>query len=64
MRITYQKRKRMRSSSFALPKQRKYPIPDRQHGIAALARVAQHGTPREQSIVRRKVYQKFPSLNK
>ena len=60
--LTYKKRKRMRSTSFALPRERKYPIHDKQHAIVALARVAQHGTAKEQAIVRRKVYKKYPSL--
>lgn len=60
--LTYKKRKRMRSSSFALPKQRKYPIQDLSHARNALARVSAYGTKKEQGIVRRKVYKKYPSL--
>ncbi len=60
--LTYAKRKRMRSSSFALPKERKYPLNDLSHARNALARVSAHGTKKEQAIVRRKVYQKYPSL--
>jgi len=62
MRITYAKRKRMRSSSFALPRERKYPVIDKSHGKNALARVEQHGTTQQKRIVRRKVHAKFPSL--
>jgi len=60
--LTYQKRKRMRPSSFALEKERKYPIHDIAHGRNALARVAQHGTRAEQKEVKREVYAKYPSL--
>ncbi len=62
MKLTYAKKKRMRSSSFALPKERKYPIPDLIHARNALARVSANGTEKEKAIVRRKVYKKFPSL--
>ncbi len=60
--ITTEQRKRMRSTSFALPKERKYPIPDRRHCIAALARVVQFGSKAEIAKVRRAVYKKCPSL--
>ena len=60
--LTYQKRKRMRSSSFALEKERKYPIHDISHARNALARVAQHGTRAEQKEVKREVYAKYPGL--
>ena len=60
--LPYKKRKRMRSTSFALPKERKYPIHDKSHARNALARVSAHGTKKEQAMVRRKVYAKYPSL--
>lgn len=60
--LTYQKRKRMHSQSFALEKERKYPIHDLPHARNALARVAQHGTRAEQKEVKREVYAKYPSL--
>lgn len=62
MKLTYARRKRMRSSSFALPRQRKYPIHDLPHARNALARVSAFGTRKEQGTVKRKVYRKFPSL--
>ncbi len=52
----------MRSSSFALPTERKYPIDTLARGRNALARVSANGTRKEQEIVRRKVYKKYPSL--
>src|SRR5688500_16102576 len=36
-------RKKLKKSSFALPEEEKYPIPDIEHARNALARVAQHG---------------------
>ena len=62
--ITTKTRKRMKDSSFALPRQRAYPIPDLSHARNALARVAQFGTDGEKSKVRRAVEKKFPSLKK
>ena len=57
-------RKNLKKSSFALPEQEKYPIPDLEHARNALARVAQHGTPAEQKKVRAAVEKKYPSLKK
>jgi hypothetical protein len=62
--LTTKQRKRMKSSTFALPRQRAYPIPDISHARNALSRVAQFGTDAEQSKVRRAVEKKFPSLKK
>ncbi len=62
--LSYSKRKRMKSSSFAIPEKRKYPIPDKSHAINALARVSQYGSPSEKAKVRRAVYRKYPSLKK
>ena len=57
-------RDRLKKSSFALPDEEKYPIPDIGHARNALARVAQHGTPAEQKKVRAAVEKKYPSLRK
>lgn len=62
--LTTKARKRMKDSSFALPRQRAYPIPDLSHARNALARVSQFGTDAEKSKVRRAVEKKFPSLKK
>lgn len=62
--LTSKGRKRMKSSSFALPGKKAYPIPDKAHARNALARVAQHGTPAEKAKVRRAVKRKFPSIGK
>jgi hypothetical protein len=57
-------RKKLKKSSFALPDEEKYPIPDISHARNALARVAQHGTEAEQKKVRAAVEKKYPSLKK
>jgi hypothetical protein len=62
--LTTEQRKRMKSSTFALPRQRAYPINDMNHARMALAMVAAHGTDGEQSKVKRAVYKKYPSLDK
>lgn len=62
--LTYEKRQRMRKTSFALPKERKYPIDTIARGRNALARVSAYGNRKEQGIVKRKVYAKYPSLRK
>lgn len=60
--LTSFERKRLRKSSFALPKKRAYPIPDKSHARNALARVSQFGTPEEKAKVRAAVHRKFPSI--
>lgn len=71
--LTMAQRKRMPSSSFALPGKGKgpsgkgagsYPIGDKAHARNALARVSQHGTPSEKATVRAKVHRKFPDIGK
>lgn len=39
-----------------------YPIPDRNHGVAALSRVSQFGTQAEKARVTQAVKRKFPDL--
>jgi hypothetical protein len=55
-------RDKLDDSDFALPKERKYPIPDESHARNALARVAQHGTEEEQKQVRKAVEKRYPSI--
>lgn len=62
--LTSKGRKRIKSSNFAIPSERKYPIHDKSHARNALARVAQHGTPAEKKKVRSAVYRKYPGLKK
>lgn len=61
--LTAAKRKKLKSSSFALGG-RRYPIHDISHARNALARVSQHGTSSEKARVRAAVYRKYPSLRK
>lgn len=62
--MTGKQRKKLTSSQFAMPAQRKYPINDKSHARNALARVAQSGTPAQQKQVRAAVKRKFPSIGK
>jgi hypothetical protein len=62
--LTSKGRERMKSSEFAIPKKRAYPINDKAHARNALARVAQNGTPAEQAKVRKAVKKKYPSIGK
>jgi hypothetical protein len=59
--LTYQQRKRMPQSQFALPGGR-YPVNDLAHARNALSRVSQFGTAAEKSAVRAKVHRKFPKI--
>ena len=60
--LTYRQRQNLSSSQFALRRERKYPIEDKAHARAALARVSRFGTPAQKMEVRRKVHEKFPSI--
>jgi hypothetical protein len=70
--LTAAERNAMPSSDFALPGKGtgpegkgpgSYPLKDIKRGRNALSRVAQYGTPAEKATVRRKVHEKFPSIN-
>lgn len=60
--LTSAQRKALPSSDFVEPKQRKYPIEDKSHARNALARVSQHGSAKEKSMVRGAVSRKFPGI--
>lgn len=62
--LTTKARKAIKTSNFALPKKRAYPIEDRSHARNALARVSQFGSPAEKSKVRAAVHRKYPSMGK
>jgi len=62
--LTTEERNKLPDADFALPKERKYPIPDISHARNALARVAQSGTEAEQAQVRAAVERKYPELKK
>jgi hypothetical protein len=66
--LTYQQRKRLKKSSFAVHDgEEKYPIPDKAHARAALAmshgaRSGKKASPAEHAAVHRKVRRKYPEL--
>jgi len=60
--LTSGERKKLKSSTFAEPGERKYPIPDASHARDALARVSQHGSSEEKKKVRAAVHHKFPGI--
>lgn len=62
--LTSKMRNNLKSSQFAIPEDRAYPIPDEAHARNALARVAQHGTPEEKAKVKAAVARKFPNIGK
>lgn len=55
-------KKKLKPTDYAIPSQKKYPIPDAAHARNALARVAQFGTPAEKAQVRAAVKKKFPNI--
>ncbi len=64
--LTTKKRNALPDSAFVYPPTAnspgRYPIHDRKHGIAALARVAQFGTPAEKAAVKAAVCKKYPDM--
>lgn len=60
--LTSKQRNRLKSSEFAEPGKRKFPINDRNHAKNALARVSQFGSSSEKAAVKRKVHSKFPGI--
>lgn len=60
--LTTASRDKLKKKSFALPKQRRYPIHDLAHARNALARVSQFGSEAEKAQVRAKVHSKYPEL--
>jgi len=62
--LTARGRKHIKRSNFAVPEKDGYPIHDAAHARNALARVSQHGTPREKARVRAAVHRKYPGIGK
>jgi hypothetical protein len=60
--LSTKERKKLGRKPFALPDERKYPIPDKAHARNALARVAQDGTQKEQKEVRAAVKRRYPGI--
>ena len=57
-------RRRLPPAAFAIPAARKYPIPDRAHARAALARCAHDCSPSERHQVRAAIDRRFPGLRR
>lgn len=61
--LTAKTRNALKSSDFALPKERAYPIHDEAHARDALSRVAQYGTPEEKAKVHAAVRKRYPGID-
>lgn len=55
-------RKALPTSKFALPQQRKDPIPNKSHAEAALTMGMRDASPSEKAEIRRNVHKDFPSV--
>lgn len=60
--LTGSERADLGKKQFALPEQKKFPIPDEAHGRNALARASQFGSPAVQAKIRAAVHKKFPGI--
>jgi hypothetical protein len=60
--LSYQQRKNLPSSAFAIPEKDGYPIQDAAHARNALARVSQFGSPTEKRRVRAAVRRRHPDI--
>jgi len=58
--LTTKQREALPDSAFAIPEERKYPIHDKNHAKAALARVSEFGTPVEKERVRKAIADRYP----
>lgn len=59
--LTTKKRKALPKTDFAIPSQKKYPLPDAAHARDAISRAAAQG-PAVEKKVRAAVAKKFPSI--
>ena len=62
--LTVSSRSKIKTKSFALPDERRYPIHDEQHARSALGFVAMHGSAEEKARVHAAVAKKYPGLEK
>jgi hypothetical protein len=60
--LTEEQRAKLPDSAFVYPKERKYPVGDASHAVAALAYVAEKGTKEEKAKVRTDVCKRYPGL--
>lgn len=64
-RLSTEERKKLRSSTFALPGKREFPLEDKEHGEKALQLLPNSDTtPKEKARVRAAVHRKYPSIGK
>ena len=61
--LNAERRKKLKSSDFAIPEKEMYPIHDEAHARNALARVSQFGTPEEKARVRAAVKRRYPNID-
>jgi bacterioferritin (cytochrome b1)/lipopolysaccharide export system protein LptC len=61
--LTAGARSEIKDDNFVFPAERKYPIHDKDHALAALGMVGMHGTSDEKSKVRAAVEKKFPGIH-
>ena len=61
-RLSYAKKKRLPRSSFALKRERKYPIIDEAHARAALARAAHNEPLATQRYIAEQIKERFPRM--
>lgn len=64
VKLTAKQRKRLPKSSFAIKRERKYPIDSKARARNALARVSAHGSAAQKKQVRAAVTKRYPSLKK
>ena len=64
MKLTSKKLDKLPSYCFAMPRERKYLIDTKENAIKALEKVARSGSQREQRLVRRRIFRRFPSLRR
>jgi hypothetical protein len=60
--LTSASRNALPDSAFAIPEERKYPIPDRSHAGNALSRVSANGDQEEKAQVRAAVRRRFKGM--
>lgn len=60
--LTTKSRNSLKTSTFAVPGRRAYPIPDASHARNALSRVSGNGSSAEKAKVRSAVHSKFPGI--
>lgn len=62
MKLSAAERKKLKTSDFAIPGERKYPIQNEDHARSALSMVAKYGSPSEQEKVRAAVHKRYPGI--